>query len=79
MKLFVSVFMLSFLVVAPAYAYIGPGAAVAFVGYIFGPIAAVAVAVAMVLLWPLRILMKKMKAKKQGEMPAAAPDPEGNE
>ena len=48
----------------PAQAYIGPGVAVAFLGYVFGPIAAIAVALGLVLFWPARWLYKKFKAKQ---------------
>lgn len=48
---------------APAYAYVGPGVAVAFVGYIFGPIIAIAIAVGLILIWPARWLYKKYKKK----------------
>jgi hypothetical protein len=48
----------------PAHAYIGPGAAVAFAGYVFGPLIAIVVALGLVLIWPARILYKKFKSKK---------------
>ncbi|MCB1783126.1 MAG: hypothetical protein KDI13_03955 [Alphaproteobacteria bacterium] len=49
----------------PAQAYVGPGAAVVLIGYIFGPIVAVITAVGLVFLWPLYYLWKKIKSKKK--------------
>lgn len=78
MKLLSKTFLtLAFLcLAAPAHAYVGPGVAVAFVGYIFGPLIAIAVAVGLVLIWPARWLYKKFKKKPavaaEGEAAAVA-------
>lgn len=44
-----------------AQAYIGPGAAVAFLGYAFGPVIAIIVSVGLVLAWIGRTVWKKLK------------------
>ena len=44
-----------------AHAYIGPGAAVAFLGYVFGPIAAIVISVGLVFAWIGRMIWKKVK------------------
>lgn len=51
------------MVAVPAHAYVGPGIAVAFVGYLFGPVIAIIVAIGLVLIWPARWLWKKLKKK----------------
>ena len=42
----------------PAQAYIGPGAGITMLGALWGVIAAVAIALASLVLWPLRALMR---------------------
>lgn len=49
-----------------AYAYIGP--AIAFVGYLLGPVAAIIALVIMIIAWPARILWKKYRAKKENHL-----------
>jgi len=48
-----------------AFAYIGPGAGASLAGSLFGVLAAIAVALGIVLLWPLRLVYKKIRGKKQ--------------
>ena len=48
-----------------AFAYIGPGAGASLAGSLFGVLAAIAVAIGVVLLWPLRLIYKKIRGKKQ--------------
>lgn len=60
----------SLLCAGEAYAYIGPGAGVALIGTFFGFTAALFATLAMVLAWPVWIVWKKYKAKKQ-----TPPDP----
>ncbi len=46
----------------PAHAYIGP--AIAFVSYLFGPVAAVVAAIGIILYLPLKMVWKKFKKAK---------------
>lgn len=48
-----------------AMAYIGPGAGASLAGSLFGVLAAIVTALAIVLFWPLRLLYKKLKGKDQ--------------
>jgi uncharacterized membrane protein len=52
------------LAVAPAEAYIGPGPALGMMGALFNLLMAIAVAVTMVLAYPLRALIKRRRAHK---------------
>ena len=45
----------------PAFAYIGPGAGITMLGALWGVVAAVVLAVAAVLLWPLRVLFRRRR------------------
>ena len=47
-----------------ASAYIGPGAGASLAGSLFGVLAAIAVAIGVVLFWPLRLMYKKIKGNK---------------
>lgn len=49
---------------SPAYAYIGPGAAVAFLGYAFGPVIAIVVSVGLIFAWVGRMIWKRVKGNK---------------
>ncbi len=57
------------LAASPAYAYIGPGPGLSMVGSFFTLIAGVALALLMVVAYPLRVLIKRRKARK-----SAAPE-----
>ncbi len=59
-----TVFLILGLISISAHAYIGPGAGISVLGGIFGVIAAVFLAIAAVLLWPIRRMMKRRKARK---------------
>jgi Na+/melibiose symporter-like transporter len=45
----------------PAAAYIGPGAGITMLGALWGVIVAIALALAAVLFWPIRILLRKRR------------------
>lgn len=49
----------------PAYAYVGPGAGVSLIGAAIGLILAIVLALGVIVLWPLRRLMKHRKAARQ--------------
>ena len=46
-----------------ALAYVGPGAGISVLGALWGLIVGVVLAVGMILFWPMRILLRKMKNK----------------
>lgn len=49
----------------PAWAYIGPGAGIPFVGGLIGVIVSVVLVIAAILFWPIRKLLKKKKSINQ--------------
>ena len=48
----------------PAAAYVGPGAGLTLIGSVVAVVAAVLIALVGLVLFPIRLLMKKMKAAK---------------
>jgi hypothetical protein len=66
------------LLLAPglALAYVGPGAGISMLGALWGLIVGVVMAVGVILFWPIRIMLRKAKAKKANaaEISAAAVD-----
>jgi type VI protein secretion system component VasK len=59
----------------PAHAYIGPGAGVTVLGALWAVIAAVVLALAGLLLWPIRMMMRRKKQPVPAK--AAASDADG--
>ena len=57
------------LIATPAFAYIGPGAGISVLGALWGVVVAAVLAVAAVLLWPLRMLFRR---RRRGAGPADA-------
>jgi hypothetical protein len=47
----------------PAFAYIGPGAGITVLGALWGVVVAVVLALAAVILWPLRVLFRRRRRK----------------
>jgi hypothetical protein len=47
----------------PAFAYIGPGAGITVLGALWGVMVAIVLAVAAVVLWPLRVLFRRRRRK----------------
>ena len=47
----------------PAFAYIGPGAGITVLGALWGVVVAVVFALAAVVLWPLRLLLRRRRHK----------------
>ena len=63
----------------PAQAYVGPGAGVTLIGAAIGLIVAVVMAVGVIVLWPLRRMLKRRKVAAQdgaGAETVPAPDPD---
>jgi membrane protein implicated in regulation of membrane protease activity len=60
-------FLLLFLLLLalPAFAYIGPGAGIPFIGSFIGFIVTIFLVISAILFWPIRKLLKKKKANKQ--------------
>ena len=51
---------------SPALAYIGPGAGITLLGALWGVVVAIALAIGAVLLWPLRILVRRRRNRVAG-------------
>jgi membrane protein implicated in regulation of membrane protease activity len=56
-----------------AAAYVGPGAGISLVGSLFGLLSAVVIAIGVVLLWPIRRIMRRIKGSAEPEQAAEAP------
>jgi hypothetical protein len=50
-----------------ASAYVGPGAGISVLGALWGLIIGVVMAVGVILFWPIRMMIRKSKAKKAAE------------
>lgn len=59
----------------PAAAYVGPGPGLTMMGSLIGLVGSVLVALLMVLLWPIRLYYKKIKARQRAAAPSAADAP----
>jgi hypothetical protein len=55
----------------PAFAYIGPGAGITMLGALWGVIVAVVLALAAVILWPLRLLFRRRKGARPADASAS--------
>ena len=66
---FARVVGLSFLLAAgfsaPALAYVGPGAGLGAIGAALGLLAAIGMAIGLILFWPIRRALRRMKAKPE--------------
>ena len=49
----------------PAAAYVGPGAGISMLGALWGLIVGVVMAVAVILFWPIRMMIRRAKANKE--------------
>ena len=58
-----------------AEAYIGPGAGLSVGGAIIGVLATLVLAAAMVVLWPLRVALRKLRGGRPAAPSGKAPDP----
>lgn len=62
-----------------AQAYVGPGAGISLLGSLWGLIVGVVVALAMILFWPIRIMLRKRKAAAEAEAAAAEKSAAGDD
>ena len=69
------------LMLAPglALAYVGPGAGISMLGALWGLIVGVVMAVGVILFWPIRIMLRKAKAKKMAAENASSTDDTASE
>ncbi len=58
------------LIAGTASAYVGPGAGISVLGALWGLIIGVVMAVGVILFWPIRMMIRKNKAKKEAEQAA---------
>lgn len=61
------------LAIGPLHAYVGPGAGISVLGSLLGILATILVAMAAIIFWPVRKLMKRRKVAAQADHKAAAP------
>jgi len=59
-----------------AFAYVGPGAGISMLGALWGLIIGVVMAVGVILFWPLRIMLRRMKANKAAAAEGSATEPQ---
>ncbi|HMM66001.1 MAG TPA: hypothetical protein PKC03_03575 [Dokdonella sp.] len=57
-----------------AFAYIGPGAGVSFLGSVWAVLAGIVLAVAAVLIWPIRYMIRRIR-RRVGGKPGSTPPP----
>ena len=62
LRIFIAITLL--LAAPTAFAYIGPGAGISFLGALFGAIAAAFIAIFAVLFWPIKIMWRRLTGKK---------------
>lgn len=55
----------------PAMAYIGPGAGISVLGSLLGILATIVIAIAAIVMWPLRKVLKKRRQAAAGEAETA--------
>jgi membrane protein implicated in regulation of membrane protease activity len=62
----------------PAFAYIGPGSGISLLGGIWSVLVGIVLALAAILFWPIRLMIKRMRRRKNeetvDETPAASGD-----
>lgn len=73
MRLIVAVLLLVF--AAPAFAYIGPGAGVSFLGSIWALLVGIVLALGAVLFWPIRYLIRRARRGKAPTNSQRPPSP----
>lgn len=51
---------------APAAAYIGPGSGISLLGGIWSVLVGIVLALAAILFWPIRLMIRRMRGRKSG-------------
>ncbi len=64
-KLAIIIFAMAF--TETAMAYVGPGAGLTLIGSLIGLVVAIVTALAIILFWPIRALIRKIRGKKTAE------------
>jgi membrane protein implicated in regulation of membrane protease activity len=80
MKTLMTTFLALLFVVSgilPAAAYVGPGAGLSLLGAFWGLLLAVVAALGFVILWPLRRMFRRDRAKEPERAPVGRPADEG--
>jgi hypothetical protein len=76
MKPFNSFVGIAMIIIAtPVYAYIGPGSGISLLGGLWAVLVGVVLALAAILFWPIRYLIKRMRARKSAGQPEPASEP----
>jgi len=68
MKIKISTFIILTMPIS-VFAYVGPGAGISFLGALWAVISAILLAIGGFLVWPIRVLLRKRKLKKQESEP----------
>jgi cytoskeletal protein RodZ len=58
----------------PAVAYVGPGAGISVLGALWGLIIGVVMALGVILFWPIRMMIRKIKANKTASSSSSEAD-----
>lgn len=68
----------TFLISAPALAYIGPGSGISLLGGLWGVLVAIVLAIGAILIWPIRYMFRRLRRKRrdaQGSDPVEPAEP----
>ncbi len=60
---------------APAAAYIGPGSGISLLGGLWAVLVGIVLALAAILIWPIRYMIKRRRTRRNGGQPEPAHDP----
>lgn len=59
----------------PAVAYIGPGSGISLLGGLWAVLVGIVLALAAILFWPIRYMVRRMRARKNAGQPGPASEP----
>lgn len=62
-------------IATPAMAYIGPGSGISLLGGIWTVVVGFVLALAAILIWPIRYMIRRMRARKSAGQPGPANEP----
>ena len=60
---------------SPAAAYIGPGSGISLLGGLWAVLVGIVLALAAILFWPIRYMIRRMRARKHAGQPEPANEP----